>query len=215
MSVAKYIATVATEAAHGVAETTHYAALKDLLNEAGDELSPKVRTLIHPKGSGVGIPDGEFWTANLMPKPGQEALDLFSPKEKIADHGALEAKGLDADLDGLKDTDQVRKYLGRYRQVLLTNLREFAVVQTRDGAPTLIERYALANGKAAFLGMTEADAKPHERPLKEFLRRALRAQTAIEGPGELAFFLASHARDAKARLDERGDFDDLPRLKAA
>ena len=215
MSVAQYFQTVTSEAAHGVAETTHYPALKALLNAAGDELTPKVRAIIHPRGTGVGIPDGEFWTAGMMPKPGQEALDLFSPKEKIPDRGGLEVKGLDADLDKLKETEQVRRYLGRYKQMLLTNLRGFAVVQLRDGAATIIERYALADTPRAFLDLTEADAKPHERPLKEFLRRALRAQTAIESPGELAFFLASHARDAKARLDAKGEIEELKGLKAA
>jgi hypothetical protein len=134
MSVARYIQTVTSEAAHGVAETTHYPAVKELLNSAGDELSPKVRTIIHPSGTGVGIPDGELWSANLMPKEGQQAVDMFGPKDKIPDRGGLEVKGLDADLDRLKDTPQVAKYLGRYRQMLLTNLREFAVVQMRDGA---------------------------------------------------------------------------------
>ena len=61
MSVAKYIATVTSEAVHGLKETTQYPATKDLPNAAGDELSPKVRTIIHPRGTGVGIPDGELW----------------------------------------------------------------------------------------------------------------------------------------------------------
>jgi len=215
MAVAEYIRTVASEASHGVAETTHYAAIKALLNAAGDELAPKVRAIIHPGGTGAGLPDGALWTASLLPKPGQGALALFGPKDRIPDRGGVEVKGLDADLEKLADSDQVRKYLSPLKQLLITNLREFAVVQLRDGKATIIEQYRLAESKSAFLGMTEADAKPHERPLKEFLRRALRAQTAIESPGELAFFLASHARDAKARLDSRGEFDELLKLKAA
>lgn len=201
MSVAQYISTVVSEAAHGVAETTHYPALKNLLNAAGDELTPKVRAIIHPASTGSGLPDGALWTATLLPKPGQQGLDLFDTKSKVPDRGGIEAKGLDQNLDTLVQTEQVRKYLLALKQVLITNFREFAVVQLRDGKPVIIERYTLAESKAIFLEMRAADARPHERPLQEFLRRALSAQTVLAAPGEVAFFLASHAREARDRLD--------------
>lgn len=214
MSVAVYVRTVASEAPGGVKETTHYPALKELLNAAGDELNPKVRVIIHPTGGReAGIPDGVFWTANLLPREGQPGLDLYGTEHRVPDRGALEVKGFAQSLNALAEDPQVQKYLLKYRQVLITNLRQFAVVQLRDGKPVIIDDYTLAESKEAFCALGDGDLRAHERPLREFLRRALTAQTAMAQPGEVAFHLASHAREAKARLDLFDDFLELNGLK--
>src|SRR5680860_1146108 len=42
----------------GVAETSGYAALANLLNEVGGGLKPKTRCILHPHNQGAGIADG-------------------------------------------------------------------------------------------------------------------------------------------------------------
>ncbi|WP_324094713.1 hypothetical protein [Candidatus Binatus sp.] len=54
----------------GVPETTHYPALRALLNEIGSTLKPKVRCVINPKSKGAGIPDGGLYTPDQLPKGG-------------------------------------------------------------------------------------------------------------------------------------------------
>ena len=52
----------------GVAETSYYGILANLLNEAGKSLKPKVKCIIHPKSKGAGIPDGGLFTPDQLPK---------------------------------------------------------------------------------------------------------------------------------------------------
>jgi hypothetical protein len=46
----------------GVAETSYYPALSNLLNEIGKTLKPKVHCTIHPSSRGAGLPDGGLFT---------------------------------------------------------------------------------------------------------------------------------------------------------
>ncbi len=48
----------------GVAETSGYAALANLLNEVGGGLKPKTRCILHPHNQGAGIPDGGLYTVD-------------------------------------------------------------------------------------------------------------------------------------------------------
>jgi hypothetical protein len=41
-----------------VKETSHYSALKNLLNEVGKTLKPRVRCIINIQNAGAGLPDG-------------------------------------------------------------------------------------------------------------------------------------------------------------
>lgn len=213
MHVQRYVQTVQSEAQFGVAETTHYPAIKALFNGVGDEMKPKVQVVIHPRGSGAGIPDGAVWSAKELKKPDLSGKDPFDLKQIYPDRGGLEAKGLDQDLHQLVKTVQVGKYLNALQQVIVTNLRQFAVVQLRKGEPVIIEEYSLASSKAEFLKLSASQVKAHEKPLTEFLKRALYAKTEIRTPAELAYFLASHAKAAKDTLDSHETLDDLASLK--
>ena len=50
----------------GVAETSGYAALANLLNEVGGGLKPKVRCFMNLKNRGAGLPDGGLFTADQL-----------------------------------------------------------------------------------------------------------------------------------------------------
>jgi hypothetical protein len=93
-----------------------------------------------------------------------------------------------------------------------TSYREFVVVgYDAEGAPTLLESYSLSPTEVGFWTMATTPRKSavqHGERLAEFLRRCLLRQSQIASPQDLAWFLASYAREARARTEER----DLPAL---
>ncbi|HUO06557.1 MAG TPA: hypothetical protein VMU16_15285 [Candidatus Binataceae bacterium] len=149
------------EARHpGVAETTHYTALRALLNEIGGKLKPKVRCILHPKGLGAGLPDGGLFTPDQLRKTGGDEAPLDTPPSR----GAIEAKPVADDAFELAKSAQVKKYLDRYRQVLATNFRDFVLVDLdRDGRRRILESYRLAPDEDAFW-----EAAAHPRAAAEF-----------------------------------------------
>src|SRR5665647_1487073 len=165
-----------------VPETSGYGALANLLNEVGGKLRPKVRCLINLQNAGAGIPDGGLFTASQFPKGAQAAEPLSG---QLPGRGAIEAKPVGEDAHAVAGGEQVRRYLEKYRQVLVTTYREFVLVGfNADGQAASLEAFSLAAS----------------------LRRVLLRQAQIAAPKDLAWFLASYAREARARAEER----DLP-----
>ena len=63
----------------------------------------------------------------------------------------MEAKGTGQNLAKLAESKQIAKYLQLYCLVLVTNLREFLLLEAdEDDQPQLRERYALAPTEAEF-----------------------------------------------------------------
>ncbi len=107
-----------------VDETPYYGSLETLFNEIGKTLKPRVRCIIHPKDRGAGQPDGGLFTAEQFEKKA-----AFEPKEgQIPSRGAIEVKAPREDAMRVALDEQVGRYLARYRQVLVTNLRQFILV---------------------------------------------------------------------------------------
>src|SRR5665648_466746 len=189
-----------------VPETSGYGALANLLNEVGAKLKPKVRCLINLQNAGAGIPDGGLFTASQFPKGGAEPLSGQLPAR-----GALEAKPVGDDARMVAESEQVRRYLEKYRQVLVTTYREFVLVGfNADGEAASLESFSLAAAEQEFWALaahpgSDAARQAGER-LTDFLRRVLLRQAQIAAPKDLAWFLASYAREARARAEER----DLP-----
>jgi hypothetical protein len=96
----------------------------------------------------------------------------------------------------------------------VTNYRDFVLVgQDSAGQPVLLETFRLAPSEKAFW---EAAAKPAalvaaqgDRFL-EYLKRVMLHAAPLADPKDVAWFLASYARDAKARMAAA----DLPALAA-
>jgi len=189
-----------------VPETSGYGALANLLNEVGAKLKPKVRCLINLQNAGAGIPDDGLFTANQFPKGGAEPLAGQMPGR-----GALEVKPVADDVHVVAESEQVRRYLEKYRQVLVTTYREFVLVGfDADGEAASLESFSLAASEQEFWALaahpgSDAARQAGER-LTDFLRRVLLRQAQIAAPKDLAWFLASYAREARARAEER----DLP-----
>ncbi|MFL5805885.1 MAG: N-6 DNA methylase, partial [Roseiflexaceae bacterium] len=183
----------------GVAETSFYGPLATLLNTIGATLKPKVHCIIHPKGAGAGIPDGGFYTPDQLPR----SADAVAIAAQIPSRGVLEAKGTADEVERIAAGPQVAKYLARYGQVLVTNYRDFLLVG-RDGAgqPRQLERYRLAPSESAFWSAApEVLAAEHEERLAEYLKRVMLSNAPLADPKDVAWFLASYARDARTRVE--------------
>jgi hypothetical protein len=192
----------------GVAETSYYGALANLLNGVGAQLKPAVRCLLTLKNQGAGLPDGGFFTPDQMGK----AADASLLPGLIPSRGVLEVKGTGDDLAKIVASAQVQKYWERYGQVLVTNLRDWALVgRDADGHQTVMEQYRLAPSEDAFWKADPASvAGTHGESFVEYLKRALLQAAALSSPEDVAWFLASYARDARSRVEHA----DLPALQS-
>ena len=185
----------------GVKETSYYGPLATLLNDAGKGIRPRVRCIINLRNTGGGIPDGGFFTRDQFPRGSAD-----EPREdQLPGRGALEVKGLDEEVSGIAMGEQVAKYVARYGQVLVTNLRDFALVGAdQAGTVKALEVFRSAGSKAAFLaGLRDPDKVAEERgdALIEYLRRVLLRPAPLADPKDLAWFLASYAKEARARVE--------------
>ena len=189
----------------GVDETSYYTPLANLLNETGKALKPRVRCIINPANRGAGIPDGGLFTADQFPKsPALEPL-----KGALPARGAIEVKPASDDAWVTADGQQVTKYWRTYRQVLVTNCRDFVLVgQDGEAArPLILESFRLAANEKAFW---QAAARPAELVktlgdrFLDYLRRVMLHAAPLADPKDVAWFLASYARDARGRVEHAG-----------
>jgi hypothetical protein len=130
-----------------VEETSGYGALQGLLNEAGRLLSPRVRAIINTRNRGAGIPDGGMFTADQF----SQRSDNRPREGQMPERGAIEVKGLGEDVHTIAKSEQVRRYVEHYGQVLVTNYRQFLLVE-RDSAGQALEEdfYSLADSSSMF-----------------------------------------------------------------
>lgn len=193
-----------------VEETSYYPALANLFNAVGRSLKPKVRCNMNLRNQGAGLPDSGLYTADQFrassgePKPGQ-----------LPSRGAIEAKGPKRDLDAIAQGEQVARYLSRYGIVLVTNLRGFLIVDRGPaGAATPRESFELAAKEQDFWRKAvhpRTTAKECGPAFEEFIKRACLHAAPLTKPKDLAWFLASYARDALDRVEKQKE---LPALQA-
>jgi hypothetical protein len=200
----------------GVAETSYYPALARMLDAVGKTLRPKVRCVMGLKDLGAGLPDGGLFTADQFPKGAGAA-----PKAgQVPSRGAIEAKGTRPAVGTIAASRQVKDYLGRYGIVLVTNLREFLILERGgDGRPVEREAFRLAEDEQDFwqqkAGHPRATAQQQGAAFVEFIARACLHAAPLVNPKDVAWFLASYARDALRRVEERKDLPALQAIRAA
>lgn len=184
-----------------VKETSYYGTLDNLLNEIGKTLKPRVRSIINIANKGAGLPDGGFFTPDQFQRRAKGELI----EGQIPSRGCIEVKSTSQDIDALAESEQVRKYLGRYRQVLLTNYRDFLLVGLDlDNNLVKRERFSLAPNEPDFWdAAARAPATPNEKGERfiEYLKRVMLHAAPLTQPKDVAWFLASYARDAKPRIE--------------
>ncbi len=102
-------------------------------------------------------------------------------------------------------------HLLAYGLVLATNLWQFRLIGAKGA---MLESFDLAADKAAFWALASG---PRRDSLRErfaaFLQRCLLTSAPLARPSDVAFFLASYAREALARLAERAELPALGGLR--
>ncbi len=183
----------------GVKETSYYPALANLLNAVGHTLKPRVRCIIHLQNVGAGIPDGGLFTPDQLQRGNDTPLQGQKPSR-----GAIECKPTNDDAFVTAESDQVTDYWKQYQQVLVTNYRDFVLVgHDEAGKAVKLESFRLA---ATERGFWLAAGHPKKTTTElgdrfiDYLKRVLLHPAPLADPKDLAWFLASYARDAKARM---------------
>lgn len=196
----------------GTKERSFYPALADLLNAIGRELKPNVLCLSDLANTGAGHPDFGLYAVHQVqkgvPRKGQ-------PPER----GVVEMKSVDDETWLTADTKQVSKYFGTYRLVIVSNLRDFLIIgENLSGEATKLEGFRLAPNAKAFWDMVSTPRKSAEqvgRAFGEYLKRALTQSVVLREPRDVAWFLASYARDALQRVETAGDLPALDSIRAS
>ena len=193
-------------------ERSSYGPLANLLNAVGATLAPNVFCVGELADQGAGHPDFGLYAA--------KQVQQGRPREgQVPERGVVEVKAAGDDAWLTAAGDQVSRYWGRYRLVLVTNTRDFVLVgEDAAGRPTKLETFRLADDADTFVRRLEtprAFAREVGAGLGEYLTRALSHRAALAEPKDLAWLLASYARDGLARVETAGDSPPLAAVRAA
>ena len=193
-------------------ERSSYGPLANLMNAVGAALKPKVFCVGELANQGAGHPDFGLYAAKQVQRG--------RPREgQIPERGVVEVKAADDDAWLTAAGDQVSRYWVRYRLVLVTNTRDFVLVgEDAAGRPARLESFRLADGAEDFhyrLEKPRAFAREAGAGLGEYLARALSHRAALAEPKDLAWLLASYARDGLARVEAVGDAPALATVRTA
>ena len=193
-------------------ERSYYPALNNLFDAVGATLKPKVRCVSELADLGAGHPDFGLYAARQMRK-GQRR------EGQVPEHGVVEVKPAGDDAWLTAGGDQVSRYWRKYRLVLVTNTRDFVLLgEDAAGNPARLESFSLAPTRDEFESRLErprAFASDIGPRLGEYLCRALSHSAAIAEPRDLAWLLASYARDGLARVEAAGDAPSLRAVRSA
>ena len=131
------------------------------------------------------------------------------PREgQVPERGVIEVKAANDDAWITAAGDQASRYWGRYRLVLVTNSRDFVLIgEDAAGRPAKLETFRLAVSADDFgrkLERPRAFAREVGARLGEYLTRALSHRAALAEPKDLAWLLASYARDGHCQSNWLG-----------
>ena len=193
-------------------ELSSYGPLANLLNAIGAALKPKVFCVGELADQGAGRPDFGLYAAKQVQKG--------HPREGQApERGVVEVKAIGADPWLTADGTQVSRYWSRYRLVLVTNTCDFLLVgEDAAGRPAKLETFRLAEDAEEFARRLEKPrvfARDVGAGFSEYLSRALSHLSVLVEPKDLAWLLASYARDGLARVEAAGDTPSLKEVRSA
>ena len=196
----------------GTGELSYYPALDALLLAIGGSLKPKVYPVNNLANRGAGHPDFGLYAAKQLQKG--------RPRQgQVPERGVIEVKAAGDDAWVTASGDQVTRYWGRYRLVLVTNTRDFVLVgEDSTGRPGKLETFRLAASEDEFWRKIEKPrgfAREVGAGLSEYLARALSHRAALAEPKDLAWLLASYGRDGLSRVEAAGNAQSLDVLRAA
>ena len=190
-------------------ESSYYSALENFLNTLGKLLSPNVICNGQLRDQGAGHPDFGLYTKTQcskgLPKPGQS---------NIPERGVIEVKPLHDNSWQTAKGQQATRYFNRYRLVLVTNYREFRLIGEDDhGKAVEREFFSLADDETSFWSMAAhpiRSARKQGAHLGEFLRRVMMSAAPLTRSEDIAWFLASYAREALATLKKKDGSELVP-----
>ena len=193
-------------------ERSYYTPLNNLLAAVGATLKPKVFCVGELAQQGAGHPDFGLYAARQMQRG--------RPREgQLPECGVVEVKPAGDDAWLTAEGAQVSKYWSRYRLVLVTNTRDFVLLgEDTAGNPVRLETFRLAGTQDEFEARLEtprAFARDAGPALGEYLCRALSHRASLVEPKDLAWLLASYARDGLARVEAAGDAPSLRAVRTA
>ena len=196
----------------GTDERSYYPALRTLLNAVGQTLRPRVFSVVELAQQGAGHPDLGLYAAGQVQKG--------RPKQGQApERGVMEVKPTGDDAWLTAEGSQVSRYWERYRLVLVTNTRDFVLLgEDAQGKPARLETFRLAGSAGDFeerLQHPRAFARDIGSPFVEYLSRMLSHRASLSEPRDLAWLLASYARDGLARVEAAGDASSLTAVRSA
>ena len=178
-------------------ERSYYSALDKLIGAVGGLLRPKVFCVPELADQGAGHPDFGLYAARQVQRG--------EPREgQTPERGVVEVKSTEDDAWLTAEGEQVSRYWDRYRLVLVTNTRDFLLLGERAGRPVKLESFRLADSAEDFercLERPRAFARSMGAGLAEYLTRALSHKATIAEPKDLAWLLASYARDGLSRVE--------------
>ena len=193
-------------------ELSSHTPVANLLNAIGATLKPKVFSVGELADQGAGRPDFGLYAAKQVQKG--------RPREgQVPERGVVEVKGAADDAWLTAKSDQVSGYWDRYRLVVVTNTRDFVLLgEDAAGRPAKLETFRLADSAEDFAHRLEHPrtfANAVGAGLSEYLARALSHRATLAEPKDLAWLLASYARDGLARVEAAGDEPSLSAVRSA
>ncbi len=211
-----YLRTLRASHTLGTKETTGYGPLANLLNTIGGTLTPTVHCLLHPRSQGAGIPDGGLFSYDQLPSDEDPSDNDLLAKQTLPSRGVLEVKDAGSDVYQVAESEQVQRYFAHYGQVLVTNYRDFLLLLPNPhGQACTQESYRLAESEQAFWTTPIPElVATHAEGLEEYLKRVMLSPIPIKTPQDLAWFIASYAREARRRV-ARSDIPALAQTRMA
>ena len=186
----------------GTPERSQYTTFANFITTIGSTLSPKVFCIGDLTNLGAGHPDFGLFTHHQL-------NDSEIRKGQVPERGVIELKPLNDDAFLTATGSQVRKYLSRYRLVLVTNLRDFVLLgEDSLGNSVKLETFRLADSEVEFIQKLEKPrvfAYEVGESVGEYLSRALTVQSILTEPKDVAKLLASYARDGLSRITAVGE----------
>ena len=193
-------------------ERSNQVALANLLNAVGATLKPKVFCVVELAEQGAGHPDLGMYSVNQLQRGRPR-------EEQIPERGVVEMKAPGIDVSVTAESDQVIGYLGRYSLVLVTNTHDFVLIaRNRTGQPEEFETFSLAETAEEFASHIEKPqrfARDAGVGLVEYLCRAMSHSIVLDQPKDVAYLLASYARQGLARVEATDNEQSLTAIRSA
>jgi hypothetical protein len=200
----------------GTAETSYYGALQGVLNTIGAELHPRIYCLSQMSGGSAGFPDFGLFVEQQFSRGEAASWTAGGP---APERGAIEADDIPAALAVKRGSQQVANYLAAYGLVLITNFRDFELLEAGTNGVEVVEHFSFGRDAAAFFAWAAQRRRPEDAPIAlaftEFLRRTLRRRAPLAEPRDVAALLASYAREGLARVSLSAALPSLAALRDA